>query len=269
MGKFKGNNFRGTNKKQNHDQNESEGRICKDRLTKTFKDKKVGNLFIKEIERDQPKTLECPKSNGSTNSTEETKFSEGEKLENTKKHHINNDSEADKVKIPFDKKKYRLKKYSNKYKVEKWQSMREKKILTQYQKITKKPDNKGLDVQKIYERYENENSDLDESNPVDLLEHKRTILNGNYVQNPKENNAPRKQAPLSIKEKQQEIEKEKEKKKQEFLKKKAEKEEALKLSRKMKAERYKKLNKRTKKGQPIMKDRMEMIFEQVQKMCQE
>ncbi|XP_045466593.1 thyroid transcription factor 1-associated protein 26 homolog [Harmonia axyridis] len=176
----------------------------------------------------------------------------------------------EKTKKPFDKKQWRVKKYSHKYKVEKWQEMRKKKIINQYNKFTKKEDEKGMDVMKIYEKYDDDNSDSEDKNVVDNDNKTETsnktvdIQNegiGTQIKSPMKHDKSRYNKILEDKN-------EKIKKREEILKKKAEKEEALKLARKKKAEKYKRLSKRTKKGQPIMKDRMEMLYEQVQKICQ-
>ena len=48
---------------------------------------------------------------------------------------------------------------------------------------------------------------------------------------------------------------------------KAEREEALRQYRANKAETFKRLSKKTKKGQPVMKDRLEMLLQKIQKQC--
>lgn len=57
---------------------------------------------------------------------------------------------------------------------------------------------------------------------------------------------------------------EKLKKKEEIKRKQLEKEEALKKYKEKRAETYKKLCKKTKKGQPVMKDRMELLLQKIQ-----
>ncbi|XP_017877307.1 thyroid transcription factor 1-associated protein 26 homolog, partial [Ceratina calcarata] len=57
---------------------------------------------------------------------------------------------------------------------------------------------------------------------------------------------------------------EKRKAKEQILKAKAEKEEALKKYKEKRLRTYKTLSKKTKKGQPVMKDRMEMLLEKIQ-----
>lgn len=49
-----------------------------------------------------------------------------------------------------------------------------------------------------------------------------------------------------------------------ILKKINERKDALKKYKETKAEKYKKLSKKTKKGQPVMKDRLEMLLQKIQ-----
>lgn len=57
----------------------------------------------------------------------------------------------------------------------------------------------------------------------------------------------------------------KKQKREEKLKKKKEIQEALERYKQRKAEVYKKLSKKTKKGQPLMKERLELMLEKVKK----
>ncbi|KOX76388.1 Thyroid transcription factor 1-associated protein 26 like protein, partial [Melipona quadrifasciata] len=57
---------------------------------------------------------------------------------------------------------------------------------------------------------------------------------------------------------------EKRKQKEEALRVKTEKEEALQKYKEKRMQTYKKLSKKTKKGQPVMKDRLEMLLEKIQ-----
>lgn len=49
-----------------------------------------------------------------------------------------------------------------------------------------------------------------------------------------------------------------------MLREKTEREEALKSYKEKKMQMYKKLSKKTKKGQPVMKDRLEMLLDKIQ-----
>lgn len=57
---------------------------------------------------------------------------------------------------------------------------------------------------------------------------------------------------------------EKRKRKEEVTRVKSEREEALKKYKEKKMQMYKKLSKKTRKGQPVMKDRLEMLLEKIQ-----
>ena len=61
---------------------------------------------------------------------------------------------------------------------------------------------------------------------------------------------------------------EKQEKQEELLRIKNEREEAIKKYREKKMEVYKKLSKKTKKGQPIMRERMQLLFEKIQQSMQ-
>nr|XP_022912690.1 rRNA-processing protein FYV7 [Onthophagus taurus] len=130
---------------------------------------------------------------------------------------------------PFDKKKWRMQRYSRKYKVQQWEDRRKKEVLREYYKQI--DDRPKFDVKKIYD--ENE---LDTNN--------ETLLQTEQEEAPIEENEFKKN------------------------KKKAEKKEALKKSKEERLVKFKRLNRKTKKGQPIMKDRMEFLLEQIQKNMQ-
>lgn len=166
-----------------------------------------------------------------------------------------------KQKKPFDKRKYRLQKYSKKYKLEQWEDKRKKTVLREYYKELKhESPSTGFDVRKIYEENEN-NDDSEARNPEsspeitqeDKGEKDKTIPE-------KFKRKPFKRAHLEF----QRIKEEKQKRREEMLKLKAEKEEARKAHKKKKIENYKRLSRKTKKGQPIMKDRIELLLEKIQ-----
>lgn len=159
------------------------------------------------------------------------------------------------TKKPFDKKKWRLQKYSKKYKLEQWEEKRKKAVLKEYYQQVK--DDAKIDVQKIYEQYDSDEEKV--SNPK-----KNYVQHPDYV--PPENVSPKK-VKSTKKKVQLELERlkqEKQAKKEELLKKKQEREEALKLYKENKMKKQKKLNKKTKKGQPVMKGRIEMLLEKIQ-----
>jgi hypothetical protein len=63
------------------------------------------------------------------------------------------------------------------------------------------------------------------------------------------------------------IREQKEEKKADIEKKKAEKDQKLLEYKAKKAEKFRRLSKKTRKGQPVMKDRLEMLLEKIQKQC--
>uniref|UniRef100_A0A1B6CCI9 Uncharacterized protein n=1 Tax=Clastoptera arizonana TaxID=38151 RepID=A0A1B6CCI9_9HEMI len=130
-------------------------------------------------------------------------------------------------KKPFNKKEWRKKKYSNQYKVKKWEERRQKAVVRSYFKEIIK----------------------DKSNS-------KTITN---VQPQKKMSAYQ-----AAKCEFNKINEEKKKRFAEISKKKEEIKEALKEYRKKKCEKFKKLSKKNKRGQPVMKDRIQMLYEKVQ-----
>ncbi|XP_029044298.1 thyroid transcription factor 1-associated protein 26 homolog [Osmia bicornis bicornis] len=143
------------------------------------------------------------------------------------------------VKKPFNKKKYRIQKYSNEYKINQWEERRKKAILRNLYKELDK------DQQQNFKK------------PLPLKS------------NDQEENAEEKklkQKDAFKKAKQEFLRKKDEKRKQmeEALRVKSEREEALKKYKEKKMQAYKKLSKHTKRGQPVMKDRLELLLEKIQ-----
>ncbi|XP_044265587.1 thyroid transcription factor 1-associated protein 26-like [Tribolium madens] len=146
-------------------------------------------------------------------------------------------------KRPFNKNKWRSEKYSFKNKLENWKDKRTEYIRHGYYKEQNREKNK-FDVNKIYEEEERREKREDED-----------------TEQVKEENGLKRHK-KSFKER---IQEEKEAKRAEFLRKKAEKEEALQKYQKAKMEKFKKLNKKTKRGQPVMKGRIEYLLEKIQR----
>lgn len=160
-------------------------------------------------------------------------------------------------KKPFDKKLFRLKKYSKKYKLDQWEEKRKKTLLREYHKSLKDENEPKLDVAKIYEEEEEEetaNTQLHENNE-DKLE--------------TEGKSKKKKPFLKPHERFQKMKEEKEKKKEEMMQKKAERDKAIKKAKKERFERNKKLSQKTRKGQPIMRYRMEMLLEKIEQSLKE
>lgn len=142
-------------------------------------------------------------------------------------------------KKPFNKKKYRLQKYSTKYKINQWEERRKKAILRDYYKELDRSERQTV------------------KKPSSL---KDTEQNENDKETqPKKSSAFRKAKQEYLRKKD-----EKRKEKEEALLVKSERKEALEKYKEKKMQMYKKLSKKTKKGQPVMKDRMEMLLEKIQ-----
>lgn len=182
------------------------------------------------------------------------------------------------IKKPFDKKKWRLQKYSKKYKLEQWEDNRKKAVLREYYKEMKEGEAK-FDVQKIYQQYEEEeeNSQPNSSRTTKEETENENNLNTSIRQGQEEsaekNRSIQRTNSKSVKGKAykkahleyQRLQEEKKKRKEELARKKAERDEALRIYKEKKTEKFKTLSRKTKKGQPIMKNRMEMLLEQIQK----
>ncbi|KAL6428385.1 hypothetical protein ACFW04_008578 [Cataglyphis niger] len=139
----------------------------------------------------------------------------------------------------FDKKKYRLQKYSNKYKINQWEEKRKKAVLRGYYKELKK---------------DQQNSSQTSSN----LNH--ASKNANDISNSKNKSYAFYKAKREYKRKQEE----KKKRIEEAIRAKMEREEALRKYKQKKLHNFKVLSKKTKKGQPVMKGRIEMLLEKIQ-----
>lgn len=160
----------------------------------------------------------------------------------------------EKSKKPFDKKAYRLKKYSKKYKLEQWEQQRRKKVLHDYYKETKNDPLAGTYKPKGFD----DSDDEVDANAGKFVRHPdackvevKTFKEKDPFKKAKERYNSLKQQKL---EKQKEIERKKEIKMQK-----------LQEYKKKKAERFKKLSQKTKKGQPVMTGRLEMLLEKIQK----
>ncbi|XP_003703355.2 uncharacterized protein LOC100878855 [Megachile rotundata] len=145
---------------------------------------------------------------------------------------------ANNEKKPFNKKKYRLQKYSNDYKINQWEERRKKAILRHFYKDLKEDQRQNLKK---------------------VLPSKSSDHEGNAEDKSKQKNSFYKAKQEFLRKKD-----EKRKQKEEALRIKLEREEALKTYKEKKIRTYKKLSKHTKRGQPVMKDRMEILLEKIQ-----
>ncbi|XP_076622305.1 uncharacterized protein LOC143342380 [Colletes latitarsis] len=141
-------------------------------------------------------------------------------------------------KKPFNKKNYRAQKYSNKYKIDQWQERRKKAILRDYYKEVDKSRRQNL------------------KKPVSLEDSN---------QNEKDKMQPKKVSPFHKAKKEFLRKKDDKRKKQEQMEHiKSEQKEALKKYKEKKMQTFRKLSMRTKKGQPVMKGRLELLLEKIQ-----
>ncbi|KZC14356.1 PREDICTED: thyroid transcription factor 1-associated protein 26 homolog [Dufourea novaeangliae] len=149
-----------------------------------------------------------------------------------------NEKNRNNEKKPFDKKKYRTQKYSNKYKINQWEERRKKAILRDYYK-------------------ELDKSQRDSKKPLSLKD-------GDQDKNDKQMQVKKISAFHKAKKEFLRKKDEKRERKEEAMRVKSEREEALKKYKQKRMQTYKKLSKKTKKGQPVMKDRLEMLLEKIQ-----
>lgn len=170
------------------------------------------------------------------------------------------EKEGTSKKKPFDKKKYRLKKYSKKYKIDQWEQKRKRTVLNEYYKQIK-DDKTTSDVQKIYEQYDSEENEG--SSSVQEKNDNENNLNEDLSMK-KRRGTNRKKVFKKSHEEFQQVREENARRKEEIEKKEAERAEIIKQQKLKRFERNKLLNKKTRKGQPIMKHRMEMLLEQIQ-----
>lgn len=150
-------------------------------------------------------------------------------------------------KKPFNKKQWRLKKYSKKYKLDEWESKRKKFMEHRYKRELKKQPAVATNVQKIYEEEDDGGIDGEEetqqTETTNVKETKRRRLN--YA------------------ERMEKLKRDKE----EALKRSEERKAQIEEAKKKKIEKNRILSRKTRKGQPIMKGRLELLLKQIQEKC--
>ncbi|XP_063975297.1 thyroid transcription factor 1-associated protein 26 homolog [Diachasmimorpha longicaudata] len=144
------------------------------------------------------------------------------------------------TKKPFDKKTYRLKKYSNKYKVDQWEDRRKKAVLRGFYKELER-DNKNAASKALLSPSNNSSEEKTAETP----KKKRNAFHSAKLEFQRKQDAKKQQNAQRARVK-------------------AEREEALQKYKQKRMDNYKKLSKKTKKGQPVMKDRLEMLLEKIQ-----
>ena len=144
-----------------------------------------------------------------------------------------------KDKKPFNKRKWREKKYGHEHKVDQWKDKHKHAAKMKYKRLLKKEE---------------------KTNP-------------NFVKINKENNPMReknKKTPSAFTKAVNKFEEQKSKKQQKeeaLLRKQEEKKEAVKKYKEKKAERLKILNAKTKRGQPKMGGRIELLLAKIEEQC--
>ncbi|XP_043487336.1 thyroid transcription factor 1-associated protein 26 homolog [Polistes fuscatus] len=158
------------------------------------------------------------------------------------KYKLNDDSRISKSEKIF--KKYKMEKYSNKNKVDKWQFRTTLAILRDIYKQYHMDEYGQLhkyDQQNKYGQQNKSEFKIEMSEPKKSLNF-FDIARSAYLQKKAD----------------------KKRKKEEMLRIKTEKEEALRKYKEKKMQKYKKLSKKTKKGQPVMKERIELLLQKIQ-----
>lgn len=153
-------------------------------------------------------------------------------------------------KKPFDKKAYRLKKYSKKYKLEQWEEQRKKRLLQEYQKNVKNDPMVGTYKPKSFDE------DATDSTHVGRFVKHPDVLEKELAKTKKHSFAKAKEQFNKVKEEKLHKQQEKEKSREEKMQK-------LQEYKKKKQDRFKKLSKKNKKGQPVMSGRMELLLEKI------
>jgi len=158
------------------------------------------------------------------------------------------------VKKPFDKAAWRQKKYSHGHKVEQWRDKQKMSMARNYHKMIKKDEKKAA----YMKGGKKENPNLEPIGEKKSLVDKKEDLNVK----PKSgfNRAKKKyEEKIVIKQNKQE----------EFLQRQKDKEEAIKKYKEKKALKMKALTAKTKRGQPVMAGRIELLLEQIQQQCKD
>uniref|UniRef100_A0A0A9VV79 Thyroid transcription factor 1-associated protein 26 n=1 Tax=Lygus hesperus TaxID=30085 RepID=A0A0A9VV79_LYGHE len=148
--------------------------------------------------------------------------------------------DASSVKPKFDKKKWREKKYNNKVQVKHWEDKKKVILKSKLQRQLKK-------------------------DPAKVVKSPHSSI---PVSQPNENEMQQHPRLSRVKLAQAEFQKKQEEKRkfnEDRLKKKEGIAKALENYKKKKSENFRLLSKKTKKGQPVMKGRMQLLFEQVKK----
>ena len=160
---------------------------------------------------------------------------------------------AKQVKKPFDKAAWREKKYSHGHKVEQWRDKQKMSMARSYHKMIKKDEKKANYL----------NGGKKENPNLEPIGEKKSLVDK------KEDPRPPKSGFSRAKKKFEEKVVTKQKKQEEFLQRQKEKEEAIKKYKEKKALKMKALTAKTRRGQPVMAGRIELLLEQIQQQCKD
>lgn len=222
--------------------------------------KKQNNSFKKNQELDKGKQVHFQNNAGQNEKNGKHKRQE---QFNTNRAGLEQDCN-EKVKKPFDKKTYRLKKYSKKYKLDQFEEQRKKKLLRNYYREVQSEPTAG--TYKVRGFDEEEDSTDGQETAGRFVKHPDLIEAQSKQSNtPDEKGKVRKDPFSKAKERFNQIKQEKIEKQKEIERVKEEKIQKLQEYKKRKQERFKKLSKKTKKGQPVMTGRLELLLEKIQK----
>lgn len=155
-----------------------------------------------------------------------------------------NDNSVKPEKKPFNKKQWRLQRYSKKFKVEEWENKRKKVIERRYNRELKHQPT--FDVKKIYEEEGKQENEEDETDEGQVKNKKRRMNYGEVIQK---------------------IKKDKLSAKEEAERRMEERKVKLEASKKKRMEKSRIFSQRTRKGQPIMKGRLELLYKQIEESC--
>ncbi|GJQ86769.1 hypothetical protein Trydic_g5563 [Trypoxylus dichotomus] len=241
--------------------------MAKNKITTPERSHKKDRFFKKPKQtqvQNQSKTNE-PKISESESHTSHNSFNKNtyrtKEIATTKKENAKEDT----FKKPFDKKKWRLQRYSKKYKLQQWQETRKKAILKEYYKQTKENATTNFNVQKIYEAAEQGDSNSPKEDEVENENNLNSeITNDVSDSNPQLPSRKQKKIHLNAYQEYQRLKEDKIKRREEIRKNREERDKALKEYKKEKTRKFKRLNKKTSRGQPVMKYRMQMLLEQIQ-----
>jgi len=157
-----------------------------------------------------------------------------------------------KTKKPFNKAEWRAKKYGHGHKVDQWRDKHKMSMARSYHKMLKKEEKKALHLKGGTSKNPN----------LEPIGDKRSFGTDMKAHTSKSGFS-------RAKNKFEEKIAQREKKKEEFIQRQKEKEEAIKKYKEKKAMKMKVLKAKTKRGQPVMAGRMELLLAQIEKSCNE